>query len=125
MPIQILPEYGLGAVGGVCFVCKSSRRKDLNEQIVDFWVDVEELRWPTTSDIPGVTAELASGQLQICSTCVEEAARALGMEDAGRVSVLRSDLAAARMAAGLATDRQKAAEVALTAAAKYRVARDA
>lgn len=125
MPIQILPEYGQGAVGGVCFVCKAARRTDHNERVVDFWVDVEDLKWPTLTDIPGIGAEMASGQLQICESCVREAGHELGMIDSGTADQLHAALQAARFELKNAQDKQKLAENALKAATDYRTIRNA
>lgn len=86
MPMNFLSEYSPGAPGGVCFVCKSAKRA--GETIVDFYVDPEALNWVGPTTIPGMAFELLAGSLEICSTCITEAARGLGMMSADQAELL-------------------------------------
>jgi hypothetical protein len=77
MPFQVIPEFSPGAPSGACFTCKASLRD--GDVVVDCDFDVEDLLQPTATELPGMAFELASGPLQICSTCVREMARLVGM----------------------------------------------
>lgn len=76
MPFQILTEF-LGAPGGVCFTCRAARRD--SDIVVDCDFDVEPLNATVPTEIPGMAFEIASGSLQICSTCVREMGQLIGM----------------------------------------------
>ena len=87
MPFIIQPEFSPGAPGGVCFVCKAARRYD--DVVVDCIVDPDDLNWVVPTEIPGMAFELATGSLEICSTCWKEAAHELGMISAEKAEDLR------------------------------------
>lgn len=87
MAFDIRPEFTPGAPGGVCFICKSARRQD--DVVVDCLVDPEDLNWVVPTSIPGMAFELATGSLEICSSCWIEAAQELGMVSAEKAAALK------------------------------------
>ena len=111
MPHQILPEFSQGAPGGVCFVCKSSRRT--GDCVVDFFVDPDDLGWHAATNLPGMSFELAAGNLEICSSCIVEVAHALGMKTTEQVNLMQEALDHTQSAWAVAVDRADAAEAAL------------
>ena len=117
MPMTIQPEYSPGAPGGVCFVCKSARRQ--GEQVVDFYVDPEGLNWVVPTSIPGMAFELATGSLEICQTCIAEAARGFGMVDADKGSRLAAENARLRNALEDAEERADLAEETVSQMRRY------
>lgn len=86
MPFQILPEF-LGAPGGVCFTCRAAKRP--GDVVVDCDYDTEILNATVPTEIPGMAFEIASGSLQICSTCVREMGSLLGMASAEQTDKLK------------------------------------
>lgn len=85
MPFQILPEF-LGAPGGVCFTCRAARRD--GDVVIDCDFDVEGLNALVPTEIQGMAFEIASGSLQICSTCVREMGQLIGMASEEQTSAL-------------------------------------
>jgi hypothetical protein len=118
MPMNFASEYSPGAPGGVCFVCKSARRA--GETVVDFYVDPEELNWVGPTEIPGMAFELLAGSLEICSTCITEAARGLGMLSAEQATLLNQRKEQAEQRLVLAEIRADQAENALRGLLEYR-----
>jgi hypothetical protein len=76
---------------------------------VDFYVDPEDLNWVVPTTIPGMAFELATGSLEVCQTCIVEAASGFGMVSAQQAEQM--ELAHDKLAAALA-DAQDRAEVA-------------
>lgn len=79
--MQIIPEYTNPI--GVCVNCRSARRTDLQERVVDLGAQVEILA-PGT-DL-GMEYRILDGDFQVCETCWTEGARLLGMETADKVA---------------------------------------
>jgi hypothetical protein len=111
MPFIIQSEFSPGAPGGVCFVCKSARRWD--DVVVDCIVDPEELKWLVPTEITGMAFELATGSLEICSTCWTEASRELGMVSADQADQLRERVAELENHLELANERARVYEEAV------------
>lgn len=121
MPFLIQPEFSPGAPRGVCFVCKSSRRQ--GDVVVDCLVDPDDLLWKVESDIPGMDFELASGNLEICSSCWTEASQLLGMISKKQADLLQVSNDSFKAAWADAVDRAEIAERALEGVRRYDEAR--
>jgi hypothetical protein len=117
VPVQVLDEFSDGVPGGCCFVCRAARRP--GDRVLDFFVDVEELGWTFPKDeYPGW--EVASGYLQICATCVREAARLIGMADEDMVTEAWANIEAREARIKELTAERDVATRALEAMTDYR-----
>jgi hypothetical protein len=109
VPFSIRPEFSPGAPGGVCFICRAAKRA--GDVVIDCLVDPDDLNWTVPTNIVGMAFELATGSLEICSTCWIEAASELGMASAEKAASLADKVETLeRLLAVTAEQRDAAAE---------------
>lgn len=100
MHFQFIDEYAPGTVGGACFFCRANKRP--GEQLIHTGIEVEYVGWAV-----------------VCSTCVTELGRLIGLPSLGSVSSLEEQVARLRERLDEATVRADAAETALDALRRY------
>lgn len=92
------PPGGPPELGAACYFCKASKRRDLDEKVLD----------------PNIHISF-EGFIYVCSTCIEEAASLVGMRTAAQVNNLAEKVQKLESELVEAWERAKNAETALKA----------